>query len=62
MVADYIRRHDEALLKSTTELLGIYQQKLLPATSLDEMFVALRMVEEVGDVSKFLDTLWTQAV
>ena len=36
LLADYIRRNDEALIKTTSALLALYQQKLLAATSIED--------------------------
>lgn len=41
ILADYIRKNDEPLVKSTSALLGMYQQKLLAATELSQILEAL---------------------
>ncbi len=37
MLADYIRKNDETMIKSSSALLQIYQQKMLAASSLEDM-------------------------
>jgi hypothetical protein len=41
ILADYIRKNDEPLVKSTSTLLGMYQQKLVAATDLSQIIDAL---------------------
>lgn len=45
MLADFIRKNDEALIKSTSALLTLYQKKLLPATEISQI------IEILGNVS-----------
>jgi E3 ubiquitin-protein ligase UBR4 len=59
ILADYIRRNDEALVKSTSALLTSYQQQLTTATSLEEFLDILGLKEEIKSFSQFLAELWS---
>jgi len=58
ILADYIRRNDEALVKSTSALLAIYQQKLIVATSAEEFVKILGLEEEIKNVPQFIADIW----
>jgi len=62
MLADFIRKNDEPLVKSTSQLLNMYQQKLLTAKSFTEFFDILGITDDpaVKDVDEFFTKLWDE--
>lgn len=42
ILADYIRKNDEALMKTTSTLLNVYQQKFIRATKIVDFLEFLR--------------------
>jgi len=57
-LADYIRKNDEALVKSTTALLTFYQQKLLAATEFSQIVEAVELTTKIPDPDQFVKDLW----
>jgi E3 ubiquitin-protein ligase UBR4 len=64
ILADYIRKNDEPLVKSTTALLNLYQQKLLTAQTIPQFLEILGLSEhpDLKDVSGFTSDLWNTIV
>ncbi|XP_060527250.1 E3 ubiquitin-protein ligase UBR4 [Cylas formicarius] len=57
-LADYIRHNDEALMRASENLLGYYNQDLLPCASLDEFFDVVRLLDAVqNDPEDYLGTV-----
>ncbi|ODM96234.1 E3 ubiquitin-protein ligase UBR4, partial [Orchesella cincta] len=60
MLADYIRKNDEGLVKSTSALLNVYQQKFVPASKMSDFieFLQLHETPELTDMTSFTSSLW----
>ena len=53
-LAEWIRHNDELLLKSTSKVLSIFQDDLLPATSVDEIIDVCGLMQDIPYPANFL--------
>ena len=53
-LAEWIRHNDETLVKSTSRVLSIFQEDLLPATSVDEIVDVCGLMQEIPSPASFL--------
>ncbi|XP_074029001.1 E3 ubiquitin-protein ligase-like protein poe [Leptinotarsa decemlineata] len=56
-LADYIRHNDEALMKSSEKLLGIYTEELLPCTSFPEFCDVAGLLDDVVSPETYISDL-----
>ena len=53
-LAEWIRHNDESLLKSTSKVLTIFQEDLVPATSVDEIIDVCGLMQDIPNPQSFL--------